>query len=157
MSGLDFRIGLLKSYSYLSGYIEQADFNIFNKALGTHNFGCRVKEDTKIQVESIIKLINQKNQLVKLFNALTRTLNAVEEKDRKLLLWRYVKKKDAGLVMQKMKLSKGAYYSHLRKALSQVEAHLKKEEIDENWFFENYSTKAWFRRLIDFAFESGCH
>jgi len=157
MNGKDYRIGLLKCYDYLSGYIEQADFSIYNKALGTHNFGCGVKEDTSIQVESIIKLINQKNQLVNIHNFLTRALNAMEEESRKLIVMRYVKKKDVNKVMDKLGMSKGSYYRRMEKALNQFGEYLRIEEgVDKNWFFENYFSKRWFRKLVDFSSEGGC-
>lgn len=155
MNGKDYRIGLLKSYGYLSGYIDQADFNIYNKALGTHNFGNNVKEDTSLQVESIIKLINQKNQLLNIYNVLTRALNSLNTDMRKLIVLRYVKKLDIQKVMQKLSITKGVYYGLLHKALDEVGNFFKRENLDEIWFFKNYSSKVWFRKLIDFASEGG--
>lgn len=155
MNSKDYKIGLLKSYDYLSGYIEQADFCIYNKALGTHNFGCAVKEDTKIQVESIIRLIRQKNQLLNIYNVLTKALNGVEEHERKIIVWRYVKGVSVKQLMQKLELNKGAYYDRINKALNNFEKILQKEGFDRGWFLENYSTKRWFRRLIDFTNEAG--
>lgn len=156
MSSKDYRIGLLKSFDYLSGYVEQADFNIYNRALGTHNFGNGIKENTTIQVDAIIKLINQKNQLLVVLNGLTKAINRLDNDSKKLLWYRYVKKKDVKQVTTKLGLTKGIYYSKLQKALNQFETYLKEEGIDKEWFFENYATKHWFRRLINFASDGGC-
>jgi len=155
MNSKDYRIGLLKSFDYLSGYVEQADFNIYNKALGTHNFGNGVKENTTIQVDAIIKLINQKNQLVVVLNGLTKAINRLDCSNKKLLWYRYVKKYDVKRVIAKLELTKGIYYSKLQKALMQFEVFLKEEGIDKEWFFESYVTKNWFRRLINFASDGG--
>ena len=156
MNSKDYRIGLLKSFDYLSGYVEQADFNIYNKALGTHNFGNGLKENTTIQVDAIIKLINQKNQLLVVLNGLTKAINRLDSINKKLLWYRYVKKKEVSQVIKKFDLTKGIYYSKIQKALAQFEGYLKEEGIDKEWFFENYTTKPWFRRLINFASDGGC-
>ena len=150
MNSSDFKIGLLKSYGYLSGYIDQADFCIYNKALGTHNFG-KAQTDAYVQASEIVKLINQKNQLVDLSNVLTNALNGLNEDERKLLVLRYVKGQVAGDVMVKLGLTKGKYYVRANQALENFEKRLKYDGVDEEWFKESYSKKPWFRRLINFA------
>ncbi len=150
MNCSDYKIGLLKSYGYLSGYIEQADFCIYNKALGTHNFG-HAQTDAYVQASEIVRLINQKNQLVSVFNTLTSALNGLSEDERKILVLRYVKGKIANDVMNKLGLTKGKYYARINKALRAFEKRLKTDGVNEEWFSESYTKKPWFKRLIDFT------
>ena len=89
-------------------------------------------------------------------NALTKAINRLDCTSKKLLWYRYVKKKEAKQVMSKLDLTKGIYYSKVQKALAQFEVYLKEYGIDQEWFFDKYTTMHWFKRLINFASNGGC-
>jgi DNA-directed RNA polymerase specialized sigma24 family protein len=148
MSSADYRVNLLRCYGYLSDYIEQADFNIYNKALATHNFGNSGNTDTYSQVASILKLINQKNQLTEIKNIITESLNELTEEERKIIAYRYIKKYSLKRVMQKLSLTKGAYYVRIKKAIDCFGAVLNAKGFDLNWYESAYAEKLWFKKLI---------
>ncbi len=148
MSSADYRVNLLRCYGYLSDYIEQADFNIYNRALGTHNFGNSVNTDTYSQVALILRLINQKNQLVEIKNIITESLNELTEEERKILAYRYIKKYPLKGVMQKLSLTKGVYYVRIKKAINSFGSVLNAKGFDFDWYTSAYASKVWFKKLI---------
>ncbi len=148
MSNADYRVNLLRCYGYLGDYIEQADFYIYNKALGTHNFGNSGNMDTYSQVASILKLITQKNQLVEIKKVISESLNQLTDEEIKILAYRYIKNYSLKLVMQKLSLSKGAYYVRIKKALANFAAVLNVKGYDNEWYTSSYAKKIWFKKLI---------
>ena len=124
---------------------EKIDGVVYAKALHAHQF--HAGRNTFDQIDSIVKLINKKNELINLRILAEDTLSKMEPICAGILKRHYWKGVSHGEIIELLGIPERTYYRKLEKAVKLFTALLANEGFDDAWFREVYFGQRWIKEL----------
>ncbi len=124
---------------------EKIDGVVYAKALSAHRF--QTGKNTFDQIDSIVRLINKKNELINLRILAEDTLSKTDAISAGILKRHYWKGMSHGEIIEMLGIPERTYYRKLEKAVKLFAARLTSEGFDDAWFRDVYFGQRWIKDL----------
>lgn len=138
----------LSIYQIIPQLISSIDKLVYLKGVNSSNFVNNPNNETFNQLDSIINLTQKKVNLINLKIITDQVLLEMDEKNSKLLMFRYIDNMKCKTAQALLNMPKRSYFRALSKALKDFELRFYSKVAKNNTLYSNFSTDEFFDNIF---------